>query len=251
MVAHAGRHHTRFYIILITLVIGGIFILLLSNNDEGSIDLTTAAIGILTNKSPEADKVVNSNKEAVKNVNKNSNIIDLALNFDKVPGFKQTAKVSNMELRFDDLSKTITVNDDKLEMNNLGDVSLNIEGFVGEFDFSGVGLSLNGKAKRIEINEVALSSPKDISIAFENLNYYFIAMDSIELTTLSLDSGSGKLNVDNKLEYQLQNEEIFIDSYTGKFVVNKRDNSTQSTLNLEGEAAGLGVSGESLNLNLG
>ena len=172
----------------------------------------------------------------------------MILAFDKVPTFKEEAKVKNMQLRFDDSAAEIKVNNDKLELSNLNEVALVIEDFKGTVDFQGVGFSIKGTAKRLEVNDVALSAGKEIAISFSNLGYDYLYIDEIELKDLQLERGSGELVVGERLQQQLDGDKVFIDSFDGEFLVDK---AAEETLQLQGLAQGIRVRGDDLNVNLG
>ncbi|MBU0457071.1 MAG: hypothetical protein ABH824_05550 [Nanoarchaeota archaeon] len=242
-----NHHKLKFYIFLATLVAGGFFVLFFLDDDNTS--LTSSLIGYKENINDSLigdDNAVNfENQKSSGAIN---NIASLSLIFDKVPKVENEVKIGDIELRFDDLTTTITVNEDKLELNNLKEVSLIIEGFSGKVNFEGDDLSIAGKAKKIEVNDVVFSSEKGIDISFKELNYNYLDISSIELDNLELERGNGKLTVGNKLSYSLEEEGIKISYFKGTIEINK--DSKLSLLNLDGDARGVSISGNILNLNL-
>ena len=250
-----SKHHFRFYTVMITLIVGGIFILLLVNNNESTFSFTSAAVGNVGNASIDNENVVIDSSRSlfgetfVSNELVSAKKVSTVLKFDTIPSVAKDARVNNMELRFDDLSTTITVNEDKLELHNLKAVSLRIENFVGRLGFEGGGASLKGTVRRIAVNDVALSSEKDIDIEFNNLDYKYLNLDSIELRDIELSKGSGELEVGERLVYSLENDKITIGSFNGAFTVDKTSNSTQALI-LEGDVQGISVSGDLLDLDV-
>jgi len=247
------HHHIRYYIVMFTMIVGGIFILLLMNNEGNGFDITSAVIGDSENKTMFNNIEAKSQRQVPEDYQRKKKIDDqkdiaLTLKFNKVPDFKKEAKVNKMELHFDDLTTTITVNQDRLELNNLKEVKLTIEGFQGTIDFTGIGFSTKGKARRLAINDVALSSDEEIELSFNNLDFNYLNIDDIELKEIELIKGDGALDVGEKLHYSLKQEEVYINSFKGEFTVDKNN---ESILALKGISNGISTSGESLYLELG
>jgi len=260
-----------------TIVIGGIFLLLLANNNGNGFGITGAftsdadtletdvitidgeEFSTTTSDTSEEDSSLNTEAirriitkrevkdEIQKEMQKDSRVVEMSLSFNQIPQVNKEAKLDQMELSFDDLTTRINVNDDKLELNNLQEVTLKIEGFVGDFRFDSTGLSLNGKAKRLEVNDVALSAKKDIEISFDNLDYQSLKVGSIELQDVTLEEGDGQLSVEDKLSYTLEGEAISLYYFSGKLDI---DRSLGTALTLDGMAQGLGVSGDLLRLDV-
>ena len=253
------KHHLRFYIVMITLVIVGIFFLLFMNNNNGDFGLTSLTVSDLsssdelTEGEEEIDSfVIDEEGEEVerafsKNIEKSSKEVDVTLSFDRIPDVKKEAKVKEMVLTFDDLTTKIKVNKDRLELSNLKEVSLKITGFEGDLDFDDHGISLEGDAKSIAVNDVTLSSKGEMSIAFNDLDYRTLFIEDIEITDLELDSGDGELKVAEKLSYSLEQDQMKMYYFNGMVDI-QRDADT--VLNLEGVARGIIVSGALLNFNL-
>jgi hypothetical protein len=251
-------HQARYYIIMTTLVIGGIFFLLLMNNDQNEFSLTGSTVGIFKNESgiktptsnTPTDQVEKSNpyeRALTKEIAKGANEFEVELSFDQIPKVKKEAKVKEILLNFDDLSTIVNVNKDKLELNNLEEVSLSIQGFIGNLDFDSTSFSLNGNAKRLEVNGVSLSSKNKIDISFEDVNYNFLSVEDIEIKELEMENGDGILKAAEKLSYALEQDSIKFYEFNGEVEINK-ENST--LVNLRGVAGGLGISGALLNINL-
>ena len=152
-----------------------------------------------------------------------------------------------MELKFDDLTTSVKLNSDKLELNNLKEVGLKITGFQGRVSFDDSSFSLNGKAQRIEVNDVALSSDQEIKIAFDNLNYQSFSLGNIQVKELNLPTGNGKISVADKLEYSLDNDQLLMYYFDGKMDVVK---GTTQKFVLDGTTSDLSISGSLLDFNL-
>ena len=229
----------------------------MNNNTDGNFSLTSALISDTdgeTNSLEETDtseeSIIPENEleETVSKTAKDgSHKIDLSLDFNQIPSVKKEAKFEEIELRFDNLDTKINVNNDKLELNNLQEVNLKIKNFVGKLDFNGNGVSLEGTAKRLEVNDIALSSYGEIKISFSDLNYGFLNIKDIELKELELSRGDGHLAVSDKLSYSLSNEAVSIYSYKGGFTI---DRNADTTLEIDGSAKGVSVNGDLMSLGL-
>jgi hypothetical protein len=154
-----------------------------------------------------------------------------------------------MELDFDDLTTNIQVNDDNLELNGLSEVSLRLKGFKGTIDFDLNGFSLEGTAKRIEVNDISLSSKDELKISFDGLRYRRFSLEDVELKEVTFDGSSGSLRLRDKLDYTLDNEEVKLYQYIGSFTVDGSQDVSQVT-SLIGTAKGVSASGTTLNMNV-
>jgi len=264
---HHPKHHLRYYIVLTTVVIGGIFLLLLMNNNKEDYGITSFTVrdfggekadseeGMLEGtgndffdvKKVPLDEDGSVEQVFSKEVEKNNKEVDVSLSFNKIPSVRKEAKITTMELTFDDLTTKISVNNDKLELSNLQEVSLRIAGFVGKLNFDSQGISLDGKARSIAVNDVKLSSRGEIRISFEDLDYDSLDIDEIELMDFELDRGDGSLNVAEKLSYSLEQDQMKIFYFNGKLAIER---GFDTSMNLDGVARGIMVSGALMNFNL-
>ena len=257
---HHASHHVRFYIVMITLVIGGIFFLLMMNNNN-DMSFTGALIGdndelmsTANDSVPAEEKVpegsVYEKKTKVEEAFKeqadlSNNELAFALNVEAVPNVYDNVKIEDLVLRFTDLNTVITVNGDHLELNDLKEVNLRLVDFKGIVDFNEQEFSLDGLAKRIEVNNVALSSKGDIELSFEGLKYDSFAIDRIKLDNLEISRTGGHLSVGNKFQYTLNEDEVKLFHYVGSFDVNHNETTV-----LQGTIRGISVSGTELNVNV-
>ena len=252
---HGPKHHhnIRFYIVSATLIIGGILLLLSLNNSTDDFSLTSAVVGIKGDPLEKLDSLEVEELDRVdialeKETKTQAKTIGILLTFDNIPKIQKEAKVKEMLLKFEGLTtSTIRVDDDKLELNNLDEVSLSLDEFKGDMEFDSSSLSLNGIANKIEVNGVAFSSEKNIKISFENLEYQHLEIGELELENLRFETGNGDLKVQEKLDYNINQEEVKLYYFKGKVSIY---NNFNNTINLEGDAKGISVSGDLLNLNL-
>ena len=250
------KSHMRFYLVMITLVVGGILFLLFTN-DSQNFSLTSAIVGITKNASgaevPLAEEEMYSADVGAidevfrKKIERNANEVDLSLAFDEIPTVKKEAKIKNIELHFTDSGAKINVNDDRLELNNLNDVVLKIDGYSGQMELQKLGFSLDGTAKSIKVNDISLSSKTQMKISFTDLNYNYLSLEDVQLDDVDFPVGNGQLQVSEKLTYTLEQDTLKLYFFNGMIVV---DRNAQNLLNLEGIAKGISAGGALLNLNL-
>jgi hypothetical protein len=242
----APTHHFRFYLVMVTLVVVGIFFLLLTNNGEDKVGLITSSAiksfggeGALVNSEVEAsaDEIEKDEQVFLKSIS-NSNEVDVKLTSDAIPTISKKTKIKDMQLTFDDLTTKININNDKLELNNLKEVVLIVKGFEGNADINDEGISLDGIAKRIEVNGVTLSSKGEIKLSFKDLDYQLLMVDEIELESLELPNSNGVLDVAEKLSYTLEQDQVSLYHFNGMLQVDKNVG-----LILEGVAGGVRISG--------
>jgi len=207
-----------------------------------------SSIFSLLNDKTESDQfTIMDSEEFTEKVEGSVKEISMDLTFNKVPAIKKEVKVENIQLKFDNLDTKINVNDDKLELNNLREVDLNIESFSGEIDFDNSGVSIDGVAKRLRVNDIALSSPGEIEISFSDLDYKFLDIDSFQLKEVDFSVGDGNLEVVERLNYNLRNERVNIYYFTGQLTIDKEFKTETS---LVGKMRGVAVDGDTLTFML-
>ncbi|MBT3835920.1 hypothetical protein HOD05_01125 [Candidatus Woesearchaeota archaeon] len=276
---HHPQHHMRFYVVMTTVVIGGIFILLLMNNGAGGFtsafisdsdssllqglagengneilmdtvpDSELNAIGTIGAENAETDPFLEDSNvlDAQSELQDATHTVGISLEFDQIPQINRQAKVKDMVIVFDNTAPKISINDDLLELNNQEEVTLTMEDYLGDFIFDEDGLSLNGKAKSLTVNNIKLSARKDIKLSFTNLEYNKINVGSIELQDIEIPKGTGLLSLAKRLTYSLAEEGLSIFYFNGKLDVSHVEGTS---LNMEGLARGVSVSGEELLLNI-
>lgn len=252
-----STNHLRRYLVLITLVIGGILVLLLINNDQSGFSITSAIIDNVRNRS--LGNVIDNNKNFLtgdtvtdENLLRNTPRFNFILSSDKIPIINKLVSIERLDLKSLDLAANIKVNGDKLELSKIQEINLNLAGFSGRIGFDETFFSIDGKAKRLEINGIALSSDREISISFEGLEYQQASFENINLDNVQFVGGSGKLEIVGSLDYRLEEDQsITIYQYFGKLNLNNEGgNSTIAGSVFDGVSEGLDIIGESLDLNL-
>ena len=248
---HAKKNNLRFFIILGTLFIAGIFLLLLVN-DKG-FSLTSAIVG-----SPDEEGEVLYDSDPLMAINYKNSIhsnvdvakeISLDLMFDGVPELKEEkTKVEHISVDFTNLETEISINGDQLQLQNIQNASLVISGFEGDMLVNGGIISLEGKAKKISINGISLSSLKELEISFTNLPYDSISLVEVNLNSIEFPRGSGSLKVGDRLDYPLKDDLITIGSFDGNVLLSKEEVEKVSFV---GFSTGVVVQGQDFNFGIG
>lgn len=252
---HQGSH-IRKYLLIITLIVGGFFLLLLMNNDHPGGGITSAVIENVKNSSL-GNVISGKSKTVVVSDNvlpssKSGHHVDFTLTSNTIPIIEKEVTISQLSLHSTDVSPRIKVNGDNLELGNIKGINFNIADFNGRVSVDDVLFSLDGSAKRLEVNGIALASDKQISISFQELEYQQASFEEIALDVTQFVSGTGNLKVSDGLEYKLEEgQSITIYQYLGNININKgEDNNTIKGSLFEGSSDGVDIIGKSLNLNL-
>lgn len=225
-----SSHGRRYYILLITIMVGILLVILLIN-DEGSLPLTGSAIG--------AEKGFEKGMEESE---KGKNEIKFTLSFDNVPEIEETNTLGLLRLNFNELSTKIKVNEEELELKGLSDINMEIAGFEGKFNFDEEAISLDGEAERLLVNGIEISSKGKIKISFNSLAYNTLEALDAAINTVNSKEGSGSLVVgENKMSYNLAYEKVRAANFRGEVKVGLNN---QSLMLMEGEAASLLVGGD-------
>lgn len=211
-------HHSniRLYLVLTTIVIVAILFLVMTRNGGKALDLTGALINPDGKNGTELS--AESSGSATEKISATREIKSIDLHFDKVPKISESTRFDALGLTFSDLSSSgsFKINNNKLELNNVeGEVQLDISNFAGKVVFDDQIFSLSGKAKRIEINHLAFSSDNGIDVSFENIPYQQFSLQQIELGKISLPAGSGSFNSGEKLNYDINNEDVTLYYFSG------------------------------------
>lgn len=250
---HHSGHHLRYYIVLGTLIVGGIFLVMLYN--ESGLSLTSAIVGA-DSKIIEDGKLSffgDSNalvEEETDTILNSGPIGDVGavLTFNQVPVVEiDDVKIEELSLLFGDFATGISINEDRLEMNNLKEVDLNIKGFEGKLYFEEGVISLAGIAKKIEVNGVSLASLKEMNIAFDGLQYQEMHLVNVGLRDVFFPKGVGFLEVSERLEYELIEDEVLIKQFEGNVDVLVNEGSK---INLDGLIRDLSVKGDVISFDI-
>ncbi len=283
-------HHTlRFYIIMSTIIIAGIFFLLVLNN-KGDFSLTSAIVktigpegSSLFNRPATEDSSENSEEEisspdeiepaakkevSVKDESESSvkssekkvksskslprHEADIILTSDQVPVFEEEAQFKELLLRFNDLTTTIRINKDRLELNDEQGMTktIRIQDGVGNLHFDRNGLFLEITASRFELNDVGIAAKGQIQIVFESpQEYTYFALNGIKAESFEVE-GTGNLQVNDRLDYKLVDDKTAIEYFAGSITADREKDPLTPLTTLSGRARGITVSGDALDVDL-
>ena len=269
---HEHSHRLRFYIVLITLVLGGIIFAVYMM--KGSISpLTSAIVGApvgngdtladdFSDFGSESDTIgskitdtfgtgTSGKTTSTSTVRGNSgtiNGVSFRLSLDEIPRDKEEVSLETITLTFSDFATQILVSDNKLELDNLDSVTMTLQGFDGILVLKDGAVSLKGRTARVSVNNVALSSRGDLDILFDGLNYRSLILTKIGLKDLALTGGSeGQLDAGDKLSWTLGGEQIGINTFRGDITIDK---DAEKLLKMTGMAKEIAVGGETLSGSL-
>jgi len=227
------HHHLRYYIILGTLIIGGISILLLINGDGDGITGSIAGLegeisDTLSDGSEEDELGLDS-----KRIKRLSNVIinEFSLSLDNIPNTQQKEINSkSIVVNFRDLNTRIKIDDDELSLKNLDLVKMTINDFEGDLSVEMLGFSLDGKSKEIMVNGVMLSTEKTMDISFDYLNYDTIKINEVSIEEILFVKGEGNLILQDKLNYQIEEEDLLVTGFDGSLSFSQEGGDETTTM---------------------
>src|SRR3989338_3182382 len=257
------EHHrsSRFYLVMFTVVIAGIFVLLLSN---GSIfNLTGATVGLLGDKNDSKDNpeglpvqelndgyedqgyVTEESGDVKPQQNFGRKEVGFDLSFDKIPTVNKEARIEELKVRLKNENTKIKVNNNQLELNAFETIDLNLEGFTGRLNFDSNLISLSGNARHLEVNGISFSSSPQLTLQFSNTPYDYLFVDEILLKQIDFVNGNGLLNLGDKVTYNFEQEGLTIYYFNGKLVL---DRQAENLVAMEGIGKGFDVNGALLDI---
>ena len=243
------KHHVRFYLVLVTLVLGALFYVLMTNSQFSVKSLTGSSVGVFQKKNVSDEAVLS---EEGKEVPQGTPFtpgreMNLLFSFDHVPTLNQETKVAELEVRFADPQAHMNVNNDQLELQNLPEVTLKVKDFAGKLQVDSLNFALEGVAKRIEVNGVAFSGKTGLSISLDSVDYQYVLLYNVKVKDLAFPRGNGDLDIGEKFKYALEQEELRLHGFVGKILIDQQ-NTPLATL--EGIVQGVDVEGTILNVGV-
>ena len=249
------KHKIRFYLLVLTLLVGGSFVFLMQNGGLQQFWLTGSSIKLvnitgqnITNTNLLMEAVQGSGAQYQKETPP-SREVEVAVGFTSIPVTAKEVHAQDLEIHFSNLQgrASAKVNTDRLELPLEEEVVLKVHDFTGFVTLDATDFSLEGKAQRIEANGLALSSRQNLDLSVTNVEYKQFLAEGISVEGLRFPRGDGKLNVAEKLDYRLEQEELNFYFFEGKLSV---DADKDMSVALEGIARGIDVSGALLNLDV-
>ncbi|MEK6846230.1 MAG: hypothetical protein AABY26_05695, partial [Nanoarchaeota archaeon] len=126
-------------------------------------------------------------------------------------------------------------------LTSLDKINLKVHGFSGNIILNERTLSLEGKATKLDVNGVALSS-NELEISFTGLDYGSVTTTGMGLATIELFNSNGKLESgQGKVSVEVEpKDQITLTNFLGDAVMDKNSNVT---LFLDGIVTGLNTVG--------
>lgn len=245
----APKHHVRLYLVVVTVLLGSLFYVLMTNSQFSVKDLTGSSVGVFHKKNVTDDEGILSLEEEEGGVAPlvKGREADVFFSFNQVPVLHEETRIAELEVRFIDANTLIKVNDDQLDLQNLEDITLKVKDFVGQVQLDSLDMALDGMAKRIEVNGIAFSGKTGLSLALEGVDYHYVLLDNLKLKKVAFPRGNGELDVAEKFSYVLEQEEPTFYNFVGKLII---DQQNASLVSLEGIARGLDVEGALINVGI-
>ena len=267
------HHNLRYYLILTTVVVGAIFLVLYLNdgklNPTGSVtnsifdDVITETVssgaikvkeGIVakTTSSASTKKEVEQIKEPKTTTSKRSlkkstseDVLDhdLTLTLDTIPLTQQeNLELDLLDVTFFEHNTEIKINDDEvLSLQDLSSVTLTISNFKGDFVVDSLGLSIAGTGSELIVNGVILSTDESMKISFVDLDFSSLRLSDVQFRNFDFDKSNGVLQVDERLEFALvNNDQLILENFLGE-VTYERD--TTDSIQLVGQVSSLDLDG--------
>ncbi len=250
------KHKLRFYLVILTLLVGGVFSLLMYQKDPSKFSsLTGSSIDFLggknaTNESLALDALLETEPGALVREEEiiPSREVEVEVSFSSIPETEKAVQFQELEVHFNNGGgfADVKVNTNHVELQH-EEVVVKVHNFKGFINFDNEDFSLEGKAKKIEANGLALSSREELQLNLNNVQYASLSAENIEVEGLHLPRGEGELRVAEKLRYQLEQEALSFFVFQGKLNV---DLENELPVSLEGVARGIDVSGALLKLDV-
>ena len=254
MLSHAPphpHHHRKLQLFVLTVVVGAILLFFLFSESSGFSSLTGSSISGETSSDDDSSSGLESAKKLITKTSsgksssssyiQNSGDIAFQLDFNRVPDVSEKTRFKTMELGFKDLSSKIQVNKEELEVKELKDVKMKVTGFSGQVVFDETSVSLSGEAEKMLVNGIEISTKGALNIYFKDLTYNEMKITETKLGLMKFDSGSGKLSVGKKVNYDLSSDAINVNSFVGDLNVG---GNNQSLIKMNGYVSGLDVDGD-------
>ncbi|MBR9683847.1 hypothetical protein GOV03_04885, partial [Candidatus Woesearchaeota archaeon] len=202
---NSSHSHKRFYLVLTTVVVGAILLLTLMNDGDKFDFFTGSSIGLISSE----DKLIM--KESIKN----SGEIEIQLNFDTVPEVQEETRLDLIRVVFDDLNTNIKINEEELELKGLEKVEMEVRDFNGELIFDEISVSLIGESTSVMINGIEISTKGTMDISLGDLFYESLDIEGVQLNSVDFSEGSGNLAMAERLNYDLDQEQILLTGFYG------------------------------------
>jgi hypothetical protein len=226
------------FLIVIFMVVAGMAFFMFFEDSGDSLTSSITGIGSNAFGSDESDSV-RSNMKDKTNSNQLSTDFSVSLDYHPVIGNSEI-RAESVVIDFKNLNNRIQVDEEELSLNDLDEVTLEIEFFEGTIKIDGTLLNMEGKTTQIKVNDVSLSTEDIMDISFQELNFDKLELKNSEIPSLTFSAVSGNLELENKLIYILDEEDLGVDTFSGDLVI---DYSEAQETTMDGKIAEFELSG--------
>lgn len=226
------------FLIIIFIVIAGMAFFMFFEDSENSITSSITGFSSDTFGNADSDNVRDKVKDKTVS-NQLSTDFSVSLDYHPVIG-NGDIRAESVIIHFENLNNRIQVDEEELSLNDLDEVMLEIQYFEGVVEIDGALLNLEGKTNKIMVNDVSLSTDDIMEISFQELSFDKLELKTCEIPSLTFSVVSGNLELENKLIYILDEEDLIVDTFTGDLVV---DYSEAQETTMKGDIAEFELSG--------
>lgn len=118
----------------------------------------------------------------------------------------------------------------KQKFSSEGEIELNLEDYSGEVDINSTSLDLDGKAATAKLKDAILEASKNnFPVKTDSLQFEKISFVGIE-RNLAFDEAKGELDVNGKVNVEVDGEKLEIDAFKGDMTVKPKN------INFDGKA---------------
>lgn len=267
------HHNLRYYLILTTVVVGAIFLVLYLNDGKlnptgsvtnsifddsitetvssGAIKVKDSIVAKTTSSAStkeEVEKIIEpetttSKRSLKKSTSEDVLDHDLTLTLDTIPLTQQEdLELDLLDVTFYEHNTEIKINDDEvLSLQDLSSVTLTISNFKGDLVVDSLGLSIAGTGSELIVNGVILSTDESMKISFVDLDFSSLRLSDVQFRNFDFDESNGILQVDERLEFAIvDNDQLILENFLGE-VTYERDNT--DSIQLVGQVSSLALDG--------
>ena len=244
---HQAHHSSKHYMVLGTILVVGIFVLLLLNDDGTTLTGNIAGLTTIEESSgdvlgtlEQGDGIATTTTDAKKAKDRRSSKIDhsFALTIDSTPQtIQEKVEIESLTVTFTDLDTIIKVDSDELSLRDLDSIRMSISDFEGDFLIDDYGFSAVGTGKELVVNGVVLSADKTMDISVQRIDFDSLALESALLGEMIFEDAFGDLTLQEKLTYTIEGEDLSIGSFSGDLSLDADGSVLDgkvSSFNLEG-----------------
>ncbi|MBT4604479.1 hypothetical protein HOC01_02475 [archaeon] len=190
----------------------------------------------------ESDSTDSSSSRGVKS----NDLHEISLSFSQIPNLETVISVPEIVIDLSSINGKILLDGSELSVDS-SSIELKLTDFSGSLNLESSKLSLDGGARGVSVNGVALNNNGDISVFISEIDYSSLLLSDMGLDSLYLPAGSGELEVYDRLTYKLKDEHLDLTSFFGEVEIVPQ---SSEALRMDGEVKSLELSGSLLELDV-